>query len=114
VGKIRLVVGDIEYQFGWDDILIPKVEKLESEKMNLFFDAVKHAMWQINQQGFNINFPKFKVSRFYEIGETRSDEFLKLRMSTETTLPWNRFSNTAYRLFTSSLSISRGLRHTLR
>ena len=56
-----MVVGDIEYQFGWDDSLIPKGEKPEGEKMNLFFDSVKHAMWQLNQQGFNINFPKFKV-----------------------------------------------------
>lgn len=74
-----MVVGDIEYQFGWEDSLIPKGEKLEAEKMNLFFDAVKHAMWQLNQQGFNINFPKFKVNCSSEVANCMC------RMSTETT-----------------------------
>ena len=43
-----MVAGDIEYQFGWDDNFIPKTDATVPETRELFFSAVKHAMWDIS------------------------------------------------------------------
>jgi hypothetical protein len=44
-----MVVGDLEYQFGWEKDFFKKGEKIEPEKRDLFFAAVKHAMWDITE-----------------------------------------------------------------
>lgn len=57
-----MIVGDIEYQIGWEKDFIGKGDKIDAGKRDMFFAAVKHSMWDITEQSFNIMFPKFKVS----------------------------------------------------
>lgn len=62
-----MVVGDIEYQFSWDDKFYNKNSKsMDKETRAKFFDVVKYCMWHISLK-FNITFPKFKVISLHKI-----------------------------------------------
>ena len=73
-----MVVGDMEYQFGWEDGFIGKGDKIDTEKRDLFFSAVKHALWDVTEANFNIMFPKFKD---VEINDIALESILKYRVS---------------------------------
>lgn len=73
-----MVVGDIEYQFSWEDGFIGEGDKIEKDKRDKFFSAVKHAMWDITEHSFNIMFPKFKD---VEKNDIALESILKYRVS---------------------------------
>ena len=57
--RLRLVIGDMEFQFGWKEKFVGKGKEMETEKRDLFFSAVKYCMHYVSQN-FNIMYPKFK------------------------------------------------------